>query len=177
MERVIDESKLEGSAPQNILFKANASPLATMFLWEITRSSNLLTSRTETETRYQFEQSGNYEVHLRVSNDYGCECDTTFHVSAKESMLAVPNVFTPTGDGINDEFRVAYRSIRTFSMAVFDRWQHQVYSSSDPSRGWNGTINGRPAAESAYTYVIEAVGTDGTKYKKKGIVNLLRGKK
>ena len=177
VERVIDETKLEGSAPLNILFKANASPLATMFLWEITRSSNLLTSRTETETRYQFEQSGNYEVHLRVSNDYGCECDTTFHVSAKESMLAVPNVFTPNGDGINDEFRVAYRSIRTFSMAVFDRWQHQVYSSSDPSRGWNGTINGRPAAESAYTYVIEAVGTDGTKYKKKGIVNLLRGKK
>ena len=177
VERVIDESKLEGSAPLNILFKANASPLATVFLWEITRSSNILTSRTETETRYQFDQSGNYEVKLHVTNDFGCECDTTFHVSAKESMLAVPNVFTPNGDGINDEFRVAYRSIRTFSMAVFDRWQHEVYSSNDPSRGWNGTINGRPAAESAYTYIVEAVGTDGVKYKKKGIVNLLRGKK
>ena len=177
VERVVEESGLKGSAPLNILFKANASPMATMFLWEIMRSSQVLTSRTETETRYEFVQSGNYEVKLHVTNDYGCTCDTTFHVEAKESMLAVPNVFTPNGDGINDEFRVAYRSIRTFSMAVFDRWQHQVYSSNDPSRGWNGTINGRPAAESAYIYIVEAVGTDGVKYKKKGTVNLLRGKK
>lgn len=177
VERVIDESVLKGSAPLNILFKSNASPLATMFLWEIMRSSEVLTSRTETETRYEFVQSGNYEVKLHVTNDYGCECDTTFHVEAKESMLAVPNVFTPNGDGINDEFRVAYRSIKTFSMVVFDRWQHQVYSSDDPSQGWNGTINGRPAAESAYIYIVEAVGTDGEKYKRKGTVNLLRGKK
>lgn len=177
VERVIEETNLKGSAPLNILFKANASPLVTVFLWEVMRSSQVLTSRTEPETRYEFEQSGNYEVKLHLTNDYGCECDTTFHIEAKESLLAVPNVFTPNGDGINDEFRVAYRSIRTFSMAVFDRWQHQVYSSNDPSRGWNGTINGRPAAESAYTYIVEAVGTDGVKYKKKGIVNLLRGKK
>ena len=177
VERIIDEAVHKGSAPLNILFKANASPLATMFLWEIVRSGQVLTSRTENETRFQFDNSGNYEVKLHVSNDSGCECDTTFQVEAKESMLAVPNVFTPNGDGINDEFRVAYRSIRTFSMAVFDRWQHQVYSSSDPSIGWNGTINGRPAAESAYTYIIEAVGTDGVKYSKKGVVNLLRGKK
>ncbi len=177
VERVIDESVLTGSAPLNILFRANASPLTTIFSWEIQRSEQILSSRTDTETRFQFDQTGKYTVKLHIANDYGCECDTSFQVDAKESMLAVPNVFTPNGDGIHDEFRVAYRSIRTFSMVIFDRWQHQVYSSSDPARGWNGTINGRPAAESAYTYIIEAVGTDGTKYKKKGTVNLLRGKK
>ncbi len=177
LERVIDETVLTGSAPLNILFRANASPMTTVFSWEIARSEQLLASRTDTETRFVFEQTGKYQVKLHIASDYGCECDTVFQVDAKESMLAVPNVFTPNGDGVNDEFRVAYRSLRTFSMLVFDRWQHQVYSSTDPARGWNGTINGRPAAESAYTYIIEAVGTDGTKYKKKGMVNLLRGKK
>ena len=168
---------MSGSAPLNILFRANASPLTTIFSWEIQRSEQILSSRTDTETRFQFDKTGKYTVKLHIANDYGCECDTSFQVDAKESMLAVPNVFTPNGDGIHDEFRVAYRSIRSFSMVIFDRWQHQVYSSSDPAHGWNGTINGRPAAESAYTYIIEAVGTDGTKYKKKGTVNLLRGKK
>ncbi len=176
IERIIDETVLTGSAPLNVLFRANATPLTTVYAWEVMRSEERLTSRTDTETRFQFEQTGKYTVNLHIAND-DCECDTSFQIDAKESMLAVPNIFTPNGDGVNDEFRVAYRSIGTFSMLVFDRWQHQVYSSNDPARGWDGTVNGRPAAESAYTYIIEAVGTDGVKYKKKGLVNLLRGKK
>ena len=91
-------------------------------------------------------------------------------------MLLVPNVFTPNGDGTNDEFRVAYRSLKTFHAYIFNRWGHQVYSWTDPAKGWNGNIGSRPASEGAYYYLIEAEGTDGEKYKLKGAVNLLRGK-
>ncbi|MBQ4508821.1 MAG: gliding motility-associated C-terminal domain-containing protein [Paludibacteraceae bacterium] len=176
-QRVIEESVLSGSAPLNVLFRANATPAAEFFRWDILRSSDVISTRTENETRYVFDESGKYTVNLHVGNQAGCECDTTFQVDAKESLLAVPNVFTPNGDGVNDEFRVAYRSIASFSCAVFNRWQHQVYSSSDPARGWDGRINGKQAPEGAYYYVIEAVGTDGVRYKRKGAVNLLRGKK
>lgn len=72
----------------------------------------------------------------------------------------VPNVFTPNGDGMNDEFRVAYRSIREFHCWIYNRWGHLVYSWDDPAKGWDGTINGRPAPEGAYYYVIRALGTD-----------------
>ena len=176
-QRVIDETVLTGSAPLNVLFRANATPAAEFFRWDILRSSDVISTRTENETRYVFDESGKYTVNLHVGNSAGCECDTTFQVDAKESLLAVPNVFTPNGDGVNDEFRVAYRSIASFSCAVFNRWQHQVYSSSDPARGWDGRINGKQAPEGAYYYIIEAVGTDGVSYKRKGAVNLLRGKK
>ena len=176
-QRVIDEKVLSGSAPLNVLFKANATPTAEFFLWEIRRSSDLISTRTENEARYVFDETGKYSVTLHVGNSADCACDTVFQVDAKESLLAVPNVFTPNGDGVNDEFRVAYRSIKSFSCAIFNRWQHQVFSFSDPARGWDGRINGRPAPEGAYFYIIEAVGTDGERYTRKGTVNLLRGKK
>ena len=38
-----------------------------------------------------------------------------------------------------------------------------VYEWDDPAKGWDGTINGRPAAEGAYFYVIRALGTDAAK--------------
>ena len=114
----------------------------------------------------------------------------------------MPNVFTPNGDGKNDEFRVAYRSLREYHIWVYNRWGKLVYESEDPAKGWDGTINGRAAAAGAYFYVIRAMGTDAVKgasyvalkgaYNKKkkmndqsiigiyqlsGDINLLRGKK
>jgi gliding motility-associated-like protein len=76
-------------------------------------------------------------------------------------MLTVPNVFTPgVSPGQNDEFRVVYRSLKEFHIWVYNRWGKLVYKSDDPSKGWDGTINGRPAAVGAYYYVIRALGTD-----------------
>ena len=71
-----------------------------------------------------------------------------------------PNTFTPNGDGANDEFRVVYRSLKEFHIWVYNRWGHLVYESSDPAKGWDGNINGKPAAVGAYYYVIRALGTD-----------------
>lgn len=62
--------------------------------------------------------------------------------------------------GANDEFRVAYRSLREFHCWVYNRWGLLVYEWDDPAKGWNGTIGGKPAAEGAYYYVIRALGTD-----------------
>ena len=121
-------------------------------------------------------------------------------VAITESFIDVPNVFTPNGDGQNDEFRVAYKSIAEFHCWVYNRWGKLVYDWTDPAKGWDGTINGRPAAEGAYFYVIRAKGTDAAKgqgyiskpaynrakknsdtkilgiYQLSGDINLLRGK-
>lgn len=200
LDRPIDESQLKGSAPMNILFKANPSPLVNYTEWKISYSTDILSVRTEQETRYEFLDAGSYTVSLTVGNDQ-CTKDTSYTVTVSESMLAVPNVFTPNGDGVNDEFRVAYRSLREFHIWVYDRWGHQVYTSTDPAKGWDGTIANRPASEGAYFYVIRAMGTDAADdaryrsnaaikkkmkedpdalmgiYQLSGAVNLLRGKK
>ena len=84
-------------------------------------------------------------------------------VAIAESYLAVPNVFTPNGDEFNEEFRVAYRSLREYHIWIYNRWGKLVYESTDPAKGWDGTINGKKAAVGAYYYVIRALGTDAAK--------------
>ena len=161
VERPVDpETLIRRSAPLEVAFKANALN-AEYYTWELYKGSERILTRTEAQHKFTFDEPGNYRATLVLSNSYGCECKAEdFDISVSESMLQVPNVFTPNGDGTNDEFRVVYRSIKEFHIWVYNRWGHKVYESTDPSKGWDGTINGKPAAEGAYYYVIRALGTD-----------------
>lgn len=197
VERPIDPAMepISGSAPLDVLFKANGSDKVKYYSWRFLKGNDLLAERTnEEEERYTFDDFGEYRVQLVVSNDV-CETDTIeIPVSVSASQLLVPNVFTPNGDGMNDEFRVMYRSIVEFEIWVYNRWGKLVYHSTDPAKGWDGKIGNAKAAEGAYYYVIRAKGADAeegqkfirkSKYKKgapigiyqlSGDINLLRGK-
>lgn len=153
------EDVLNMSAPLEVLFKSNGLN-ADYYQWKLYKGSELMLTRSDAEHRYTFMDKGNYRAVVAISNSQ-CQLDSVeFTISISESLLLVPNVFTPNGDGANDEFRVAYRSIKEFHCWVYNRWGHLVYKWDDPAKGWDGTINGRPAAEGAYFYVIRALGTD-----------------
>lgn len=213
VERPVEEGVLTGSAPLDILFKSNPTPAVEFYQWRIYKGTQLIVNRTDQDTRYTFMEPGQYRVVGAVTNtfcpcqdqtDPDCVADSTeFTVAVSESYILVPNAFSPNGDGKNDEFRVEYRSIKEFHCWVYNRWGKLVYEWTDPAKGWDGTINGLPAPEGAYFYVIRAMGTDADKnakfisqvaYKKKdkneaqqkaiigvyqlaGDINLLRGKK
>ena len=161
VERPVDaETLIRRSAPLEVEFKANGLN-AEYYQWNIYKGTELYLQRSEAQHRYTFTEPGNYRVMLGASNSYDCAIDSVqFDISVSESMLTVPNVFTPNGDGHNDEFRVVYRSIKEFHMWVYNRWGKLVYKSDEPAEGWDGNIGGRPAAEGAYYYVIRALGTD-----------------
>lgn len=153
----------EYSGPLEVAFYSNPTPAAQFFRWTIYQSTDILVTRTDQDIRYTFSEPGTYRVVCKVNNA-SCESDSSeVTVAISESYLAVPNVFTPNGDGKNDEFRVAYRSLKEFHCWVYNRWGKLVYEWTDPAKGWDGTINGRPAAEGAYFYVIRALGTDAAK--------------
>ena len=161
VERPIDPSELiRRSAPLIVTFRANALN-ADYYQWNIYRGSDRILQRNEAQHQYTFNEPGNYRAVVGMSNSHDCQLDSVeFLISVSESMLTVPNVFTPNGDGMNDEFRVVYRSIKEFHCWVYNRWGHKVYEWTDPAKGWDGTIGGKPAAEGAYYYVIRALGTD-----------------
>jgi gliding motility-associated-like protein len=167
---------ISGSAPLEINFSANGNvPVASYYYWEMYSGNEAFITRTDENHRYTFTEAGTFLVKLRVENAY-CNYTDSVTIKVSESAISAPNVFTPNGDGINDEFRVAYKSIIEFDCWVFNRWGSKVYHWTDPQKGWDGTVNGKQAHEGAYFYVVKALGSDGIKYNLKGDINLLRGK-
>ena len=83
-----------------------------------------------------------------VSNDTACpDIDCT---------LRYGNVFTPNGDGWNDRFRIdSDCDIFKFSMSIFNRWGQLVHESSNVAYGWDGYINGEPAAVGTYFFTVQ----------------------
>lgn len=204
LERPTDETVLTGSAELRIQFYSNPTPAAEYFSWRVYQGTKLIYSRNDENLFEVFSEPAAYRVVNTVTGSK-CPCEsctkdsTEVTVSISVSDLRVPNVFTPNGDGLNDEFRVQYRSLAEFHCWIYNRWGKLVYEWTDPAKGWDGTINGRPAAEGAYFYVIRARGTDAnpqqgytTKaahkraqlksddrtgiYQLSGDINLLRGK-
>jgi gliding motility-associated-like protein len=50
----------------------------------------------------------------------------------------VPDVFTPNGDGINDELIITLPEVTQFNQIVTDRYGKQVFVSNNPLQRWNG---------------------------------------
>ena len=177
--------ELGGSAPLVVDFTSNTNtPIAQYFEWYISSNNDSTDLRyyIDENLRYTFEASGLYKTKLVVSNAT-CLVSDSINATVLESFLEVPNVFTPNGDGRNDEFRVAFKSIEKFRGIVFNRWGRKVFEWDDPGKGWDGRIGKKIAQPGAYYYIIEAVGADidpNTKkqvtYLLKGDINLLRGK-
>ncbi|SFD67998.1 gliding motility-associated C-terminal domain-containing protein [Thermophagus xiamenensis] len=159
------------SAPYEIQFVDNSQGKISAWEWTFGEAGRSI----DQNPRFVFAEAGTYEVSLYVLNrDSGCESiSDVFQINISESELEVPNVFTPNGDGINDEFRVAYKSLKKFEMVVFNRWGRKVYQSKDPAKGWDGDGH----APGVYFYYIYAEGyNEGEVYKKEGAVHLIRGK-
>lgn len=184
------DKKLSGSAPLNIEILNHASPAAFFYEWCLSTDKEFNTCQirsSEQDFRYTFETHGTYYLRLQTTNSstsdlptQNCLSEAVYTVEIVNSLLEVPNVFTPNGDGRNDEFRVSYKSLISFDAKVFNVWGRLVYAWNDPAKGWDGTIGGVPAAEGAYFYVIEAVGADKDedgkpmKYVYRGDINLIR---
>ncbi|NPA36815.1 MAG: T9SS type B sorting domain-containing protein [Chlorobi bacterium] len=181
------EPEGRGIANEMDTTKKHSAPLVVRFYSDSTKGHNLVYEWTFGEDGRAFEPNplhtyqipGTYLNILHVVNEVsGCE-DTSEpqEIVIFESDLQVPNVFTPNGDGINDEFRVAYRSLKKYRIDIYNRWGRRVYSSTQPGLGWDGTIGKGQAAPGVYFYVIEAEGyLENEKYKLNGSITLIRGK-
>ncbi|MGB3546541.1 MAG: gliding motility-associated C-terminal domain-containing protein [Saprospiraceae bacterium] len=68
--------------------------------------------------------------------------------------VAVPEVFTPNGDGRNDVFKPfsGRCALENFQCVVYNRWGRKVFSSSDPTRAWRGEEDGKPQPADVYLY-------------------------
>jgi gliding motility-associated-like protein len=86
----------------------------------------------------------------------------------------VPNMFTPNGDGKNDELRVYGNTIKSVKLMVFNQWGQKVFEGNDKFQGWKGTFGGEPQPVGVYIYVAQITFTNGSTQIAKGSFSLIR---
>ncbi|MBA2611995.1 MAG: gliding motility-associated C-terminal domain-containing protein [Bacteroidetes bacterium] len=121
---------------------------------------------------------GKFPTMLISVTDQGCS-DTVFKLVEVIDDIAIyiPNSFTPNGDGKNDIFipKGVGFSTDDFIMELWASDGNQIYFTRDYSKGWDGSIKGKQAESSTYTYKIKVLGAHGEGYKEYvGHVNLIR---
>ena len=118
-----------------------------------------------------------YPVQYSVVDSFGCRQSATKNITVFPScLLALPNAFTPNGDGKNDVFRLLNAvKAESLELLVFNRWGQQVFKTTNWKQGWDGRINGSLPPTSVYVWLLRYTNRDTKKkVEQKGTVTLVR---
>lgn len=127
---------------------------------------------TQQNPTHDFPTSGTYTVVLTVTNANGCTDTVQVVINVYEDFL-LPNVFTPNGDGINDEFFVTTSGLSEYKMEIYDRWGVKVFESTAPNVHWDGrTSSGAQCSDGTYYFILTAI-SPANDYSTTGFVTLI----
>jgi gliding motility-associated-like protein len=92
---------------------------------------------------------------LTVTSSNGCKSTATIKVTVVD-LLFIPDVFSPNGDGMNDQWEI--RNIDKFPEAevfVYNRWGELIFHQEKGyQKPWDGSYQGARVAPGEYTYMI-----------------------
>jgi len=72
----------------------------------------------------------------------------------EDPVIYIPNAFTPSGDGINDEFYPVVQEMVFYEFEVYDRWGQQVFYSVIPNQKWDGKVDGELVSMGIYVWKL-----------------------
>lgn len=104
--------------------------------------------------QYQYLETDSVTVTMVSCNRYGCCADTTIIVPMCIRSIWFPNVFTPNGEtnttfGCHTSFEFV-----SYELTIYNRQGLEVWSTSNANERWDGSRNGSPCPQTAYTYVL-----------------------
>lgn len=116
------------------------------------RNWQLLWQDGSTGPTYTATQPG--LVSLEATNQCGSSKDD-MSVLKGTCKVYVPSAFTPNKDGKNDDFKaLGTESVSKLHLKVFNRWGAVVFETTDKSKGWDGTANGKPLDSGVFIYTL-----------------------
>jgi hypothetical protein len=118
-----------------------------------------------------------------VESATGCvRSDDVIVYVLERARYFIPNIFSPNGDGINDEIRIhpGPGIARVLQWIIFDRWGNAVYGATDfdpadTSVYWDGvTSTGETANPAVFPYLLEVQLINGGREIYHGDITLIR---
>jgi gliding motility-associated-like protein len=125
-----------GQAPLIVTF-TNTSLGASNYTWTFGDGG----TSTSTNPAYTYTTPGTYTVVLLSSNGL-CSDTHTLEIKVNGGLGAIPEIFTPNGDGKNDPFYIpgldAYPNCK---LEIYNRWGNLIYEAMPYKNDWDGTPN------------------------------------
>ncbi|PJC62850.1 MAG: hypothetical protein CO022_02315 [Flavobacteriales bacterium CG_4_9_14_0_2_um_filter_32_27] len=137
-------------------------------------STDLSCVLCQTTTVIQPLDDGTYIVTYTAEN--GCVVnDTILVIIDMQLNIGVPSAFTPNGDGKNDFLVVRGQLvIESLSFSIYNRYGQEIFSTTDKTKGWDGTHNGKELNPGVFVYTVNATMIDGSHQQLKGNVTLIK---
>ena len=114
---------------------------------------------------------------LIIKNNFGCFDTITKPVQVVYTcFIAVPNAFTPNGDGLNDYLYPlkAFKSTN-LSFSIYNRLGQRVFYSNSWLNKWDGKLKGIPQNPGTYVWTLDYTNSEtGVQVKEKGTTILIR---
>lgn len=138
---------------------------------------------TPTSSTYTFDHWEMLDVPTPSINDDSVNVDLTqsqtivavFKTNEVLLDAFVPTAFSPNGDGNNDVYYLhGLEGAGKMEFIVFNRWGQRVFESTDPTKGWDGTTDGKANPSGVYAYMLRLEHSDGTIEMKSGNITLMR---
>ena len=109
-------------------------------------------------------------------NTLGCDSIRILKIELDENLcckIFIPNVFTPNGDNLNDEFKIR-GNFEDYNMLIADRWGKIVFRSTSSFLGWDGKYKGIEMPIGTYYYLFKYKCTNTDMNMVKGDITLIR---
>jgi gliding motility-associated-like protein len=106
----------------------------------------------------------------------GCQGSDEIKIKVyKGPEIYVPSAFTPDGDGKNEWLIALPVGIKEFKfLRVFSRWGQIVFSTQNPSKGWDGRVAGIVQPTGVFIWTAEGIDYTGKVVTRKGTTTLIR---
>ncbi len=108
------------------------------------------------------------------SSDYHAESISNEILIIPNSVIYIPNAFSPDKNGINETFNPQGLFVYDYLLEIYNQWGEKVFSTNNCMEGWDGYYKGELCPQGVYYYKIDAKGNDYKKHILNGTVTLLR---
>jgi gliding motility-associated-like protein len=153
----------------------NNSLNANSYLWSFGNGSiaNVTTTSNQTST---YNGPGTYSVILLADNGYCQDTDTLLItiIPFPDPIIYIPNVFTPNGDGSNDQFTIQTQYVDVLEIQIFNRWGNEMKEIVGLTDYWDGKSNGKDVDDGVYFFKYYVKGINGKELTGHGNVTLIR---
>jgi gliding motility-associated-like protein len=139
-----------GNAPLTVTFTNNSTG-ATNFTWDFGNGTTLPINST-TNVNSIYTEEGVYIITLTAENGICSETISLELIVLSDNIISIetPNIFTPNGDGINDNYTINLSNAKSFEGLIFNRWGNLIAELNLTSPLWDGTSNGKECLDGVY---------------------------